>query len=94
MAHLLSTKDHYFDDVGLPADVFHAKTKHSESDYLAQLYCNPARFQELIGENNEWLFNSSAAEQVNRWFGAFQSIVREMPVPKYVVYSKKSEQYD
>lgn len=82
VAHLLSTGDHYFDKVGLPADVFHAKTKHSETDFLAQAHCNPARFSELIGENDEWIFNSSAAELTNVWFGAFQSIVREMPVPK------------
>lgn len=82
VAHLLHTRDTYFDKVGLPADVFHAKTKHSETDELSQVYCNPARFRELVGEDGGWVFNSSAAEQVNRWFGAFQSIVREMPVPK------------
>ena len=82
VAHLLHTRDTYFDKVGLPADVFHAKTKHSETDQLSQVYCNPARFQELVEEDGGWVFNSSAAEQVNRWFGAFQSIVREMPVPK------------
>lgn len=36
--------------------------------------------------NDEWLFNSSAAEQVNVWFGAFQSIVREMSVENYNFY--------
>jgi hypothetical protein len=82
VAHLLSTRDHYFDKVGLPADVFHSKTKHSETDPLSQAHCNPARFAELIGDNNEWIFNSSAAEQANKWFGGFQSIVREMPVSK------------
>jgi hypothetical protein len=82
VAHLLNTQDSYFDNVGLPTDVFHATTKHSDTDHLSQVHCNPARFRELIGENNKWIFNSSAAEQVNRWFGAFQSIVREMPVSK------------
>ncbi|KIM76724.1 hypothetical protein PILCRDRAFT_77520 [Piloderma croceum F 1598] len=86
VAHLLNTQDSYFDNVGLPTDVFHATTKHSETDHLSQVHCNPARFRELIGENNKWIFNSSAAEQVNRWFGAFQSIVREMPVSKYNFY--------
>jgi hypothetical protein len=82
VAHLLNTQDHYFDKVGLPVDVFHAKTKHSETDRFAQLHCNPARYGELIDENDQWIFNSSAAELTNKWFGAFQPIVREMPVPK------------
>lgn len=82
VAHLLQTQDSYFDKVGLPADVFHAKTKHTGTDPLAEIHCNPARFRELIGDDGKWAFNSSAAEQANRWFGAFQSIVREMPVSK------------
>ena len=86
VAHLLSTEDHYFDNVGLPADVFHTKTKHSEMDQLAQIHCNLAHFAELIGENNEWIFNSSAAEQANKWFGHFQSIVCEMPISRLVLF--------
>jgi hypothetical protein len=45
-------------------------------------HCNPASFPELM-EGNRWVFNSSAAEQANVWFGQFQSIVREMTVEKY-----------
>jgi len=82
VAHLLATQDSYFDKVGLPVDVFHVKTKHKDGDLLSLTHCNPARFRKLIGPNNEWIFNSSAAEQANRWFGAFQSIVREMPQSK------------
>jgi hypothetical protein len=44
VAHLLHMQDTYFNKVSLPADVFHAKTKHSETDELAQIYCNLARF--------------------------------------------------
>jgi hypothetical protein len=85
VAHLLSTEDHYFDGVGLPVDVFHAKTKHKESDLFCQAHCNPARFRELVDGSGNWVFNSSAAEQANNWYGAFQSVVREMPVPRYVL---------
>jgi hypothetical protein len=81
--HLLSSGDHYFDKVGLPVDVFHHKSKHSEGDVFCQTHCNPARFQELIGENDEWILNSSIAEEVNAWFGGFKSIVHEMSAPKY-----------
>jgi hypothetical protein len=80
--HLLSTSDRYFDHVGLPVDVFHHKSKHSDGDLFCQAHCNPARFQELIGDNGEWVFNSSIAEQSNVWFGGFQPIVREMTTPK------------
>jgi hypothetical protein len=69
--------------VGLPVDVFHFECKHSESDEQCQEHCNPASFPELIGPNNEWIYNSSAAEQVNAWFGGFQGIVREMLVDRY-----------
>lgn len=82
LKHLIATHDHYFDRVGLPVDVFHAKNKHHESDIFCQTHCNPAMFRELIGVNNDWVFNSSAAEQANVWFGAFQAIVREMPASK------------
>jgi hypothetical protein len=68
----------------MPVDVFHARNKHHETDTFCQTHCNPAMFRELVGDNNEWVFNSSAAEQANVWFGGFQSIVREMPVAKYV----------
>ncbi|KAF7364569.1 hypothetical protein MVEN_00325900 [Mycena venus] len=77
---LLSSGDHYFDNVGLPVDVWHFKCKHTERDVFCQFHCNPARFQELIGEDGNWIFNSSAAEQSNAWFGKFQSVVQEMNV--------------
>jgi hypothetical protein len=67
---------------GLPVDVFHFECKHSESDVYCAEHCNPASFPELM-EGNRWVFNSSAAEQANVWFGQFQSIVREMTVEKY-----------
>ncbi|KAJ6609392.1 hypothetical protein B0H10DRAFT_1813877, partial [Mycena sp. CBHHK59/15] len=81
--HLLASGDHYFDHVGLPVDVWHFKCKHKEGDVFCQIHCNPARFRELIGENNTWMFNSSAAEQSNAWFGKFQNVVQEMPVLRY-----------
>jgi hypothetical protein len=80
--HLQSSGDHYFDSVGLPVDVFHHKSKHSIADTFCQTHCNPARFRELIGENDEWILNSSIAEEVNAWFGGFKSIVQEMTAPK------------
>ncbi|KAJ7486073.1 hypothetical protein B0H11DRAFT_1721890, partial [Mycena galericulata] len=83
LKHLRHCNDHYFDNVGLPVDVFHFKCKHTERDIFCQINCNPARFQELIGPDGKWIFNSSAAEQANVWFGKFQNVVQEMPVIRY-----------
>ncbi|KAJ7220636.1 hypothetical protein GGX14DRAFT_354323 [Mycena pura] len=83
LKHLRSCGDHYFDNVGLPVDVFHFKCKHTQADIFCQLNCNPALFKELIGPNGEWIFNSSAAEQANVWFGKFQNIVQEMPALRF-----------
>jgi hypothetical protein len=85
-AHLLATNDLYFVKVGLPVDVFHFKTKHKLTDVVCQIYCNPACFQELVGDvdqKNHWIFNSSAAEQANVWFGKFANNVREMLPARY-----------
>ena len=68
-------------------DIFHAKTKHTETDVICQKYCNAAQFRELIGPDNNWIFNSSVAEQVNNWFGKFHSIVREMSVIRYYFHN-------
>ncbi|KAI0740894.1 hypothetical protein C8Q76DRAFT_607919 [Earliella scabrosa] len=70
-------------DIGLPVDVFHAITKHKETDAFCQVYCNPAGFPELYNTSNQWVFNSSAAEQTNVWFGQFLAVVREMGEVKY-----------
>ncbi|KAF8573172.1 hypothetical protein K439DRAFT_1399876 [Ramaria rubella] len=89
MAHLLHTGDTYFSNVGLLVDVFHFKSKHKETDIICQSHCNPARFRELVGgadTRNQWIFNSSAAEQANVWFGKFTSNVREMLPHRYNFY--------
>lgn len=66
----------------LPVDVFHYTAKHKQDHDYCRTYCNPHNFKELISEG-EWVFNSSAAEQVNVWFGGFQALVREMGVDMY-----------
>ncbi len=73
----------WFDGVGMPVDVFHHKSKHKKSDTFCQEHCNPANYAELKTLDGKWFFNSSAAEQVNRWFGGFAAIVREMLPVKY-----------
>ncbi|KAF8574954.1 hypothetical protein K439DRAFT_1649684 [Ramaria rubella] len=81
MAHLIHNGDDCFIKVGLPVDVFHFKCKHKETDVMCQTHCNPACIKELVGNAdtaNGWIFNSSAAEQANVWFGQFVPNVCEM----------------
>ncbi|KAI0714670.1 hypothetical protein C8Q76DRAFT_727675 [Earliella scabrosa] len=83
LRHLRANNDTRFQDVGFPVDVFHAVNKHKDSDAYCQLNCNPAGFKELFDKLNRWLFNSSAAEQGNVWFGKFKTVVREMGEVRY-----------
>jgi hypothetical protein len=76
--------DPYFKDIGLTVDVFHFKSKHSETDTFCQSNCNPSAFPELASEDGKgWYFNSSIAEQTNVWIGGYHAMCREMLVDKY-----------
>jgi hypothetical protein len=77
------SRRNYFENVALPVDVFHFKSKHKEGDLDCGANCNPYIWPELRTEDGKWRFNSSAAEQANAWFGGFQSIVQEMSVERY-----------
>lgn len=67
----------------LPVDVFHFKSKHSVKDDFCQMHCNPAKFKELHDDEGKWVFNSSAAEQVNAWLGGYLAMVRDMLAYRY-----------
>jgi len=73
----------YFNDISLPVDVFHFKSKHKESDIKCGRNCNPYIWPELRTEDGKWRFNSSAAEQTNAWYGGFLAIVRDMQADRY-----------
>ena len=79
----------YFNGCALPVDVFHYKTKHKESDANCGKYCNPYMWPQLRINDDEWRFNSSAAEQTNSWYGQFQAIVRELQVDRYNFFLNK-----
>ena len=40
-------------------------------------------WMDLVHDDGQWVFNSSAAEQANVWFGGFQAIVRDMWVERF-----------
>jgi hypothetical protein len=75
--------DTYFENSGLPVDVFHFKSKHKVTDVDCNAFCNPARWSELMTPEGTWRFNSSSAEQANAWMGGYQSICREMEADRY-----------
>jgi len=85
-SHLATQRDSFFSQVILPVDVFHFKSKHKVTDEFCQKHCNPARWTELVdrdadkdgNESAKWIFNSSAAEQVNVWLGGYIAIVHDM----------------
>lgn len=60
-------------------DAFHFPG-HKIEDVECQTHCNPKSYPVLRREDGSWLFNSSAAEQVNSWFGKLQPKVKEMNV--------------
>ncbi|KAJ4474712.1 hypothetical protein C8J55DRAFT_390910, partial [Lentinula edodes] len=88
-SHLQAQQDLFFRGTMLPVDVFHFKSKHKESDEFCQKHCNPLQWTELVGDNGEWVFNSSAAEQGNVWIGGYQAIVREMLPHNYNFFLDK-----
>ncbi|KAJ7672974.1 hypothetical protein DFH06DRAFT_979239 [Mycena polygramma] len=84
--HQRAMKDEHFANTGKPVDVFHFTCKHKLTDHHCQLYCNPASFPEMIGEDGKLRFNTSICEQTNVWFGGFISIVQDMEVTRYNFY--------
>lgn len=78
LQHILSIGETRLRGMGFPVDVFHALTKHKDSDVFCQMNCNPAGYPELHDDNKDWVFNSSAAEQTNVWYGQFLPMVWEM----------------
>lgn len=69
----------FLDRVAIVVDAFHFPG-HKADDNDCQENCDPNLFPVLKTAEGGWLFNSSAAEQVNVWFGRFQSKVKEMNV--------------
>lgn len=77
--HIACADNALLERMALVVDPFHF-SGHLESDVLCQTYCNPKKYPVLKDEKGSWIFNSSVAEQVNVWYGRFQSKVKEMNV--------------
>jgi hypothetical protein len=79
--------DLFFARIGLSVDVFHFKSKHSETDTFCQTNCNPTAFPKLTSDDGKgWQFNSSIVEQTNGWLGGYHYICCKMIAHKYNVF--------
>ncbi|KAI0324412.1 hypothetical protein GY45DRAFT_1262886 [Cubamyces sp. BRFM 1775] len=81
--HSRAIGETFHEEVGLPVDVFHWKSKHKKADVVCSMHCNPYAYPELRTDNDEWFFNSSIAEQNNVWAGGYAPIIREMTAIKH-----------
>lgn len=60
----------------IPVDPFHHRS-HAESDQFCKLFTDPKLFPD-IQDAGKWIFNASAAELTNIWYGGFASMCRNM----------------
>lgn len=70
-----------FEGTVIPVDPFHHRS-HAGSDTFCQRFTDPKLFPD-IQENGKWIFNASAAELTNIWYGGFASMCRNMHSIKY-----------
>ncbi|EGG12467.1 uncharacterized protein MELLADRAFT_70606 [Melampsora larici-populina 98AG31] len=70
-----------FQGTVIPVDPFHHRS-HAESDQFCKLFTDPKLFPD-IQENGQWIFNASAAELTNIWYGGFASMCRNMHSLRY-----------
>lgn len=70
-----------FENTVIPVDPFHHRS-HKESDEFCQMYTDPKKFPDLQ-ENGSWIFNASAGELSNIWYGGFASMCRNMEATRY-----------
>ncbi|KAF9006230.1 hypothetical protein BDZ89DRAFT_966122 [Hymenopellis radicata] len=87
LKHLLATGDSYLTaKTAILYDLFHGAFCHKEADVFCNAYCNPANFPELLDEQGRIVFNTSACEQANVWFGGFGTMVREMTLAHFLFF--------
>ncbi|KAH9817679.1 hypothetical protein DFH28DRAFT_962667 [Melampsora americana] len=60
----------------IPVDPFH-HCSHADTDQFCKMFTDPHLFPD-IQEDGRWIFNASAAELTNIWYGGFASMCRNM----------------
>lgn len=78
LAHIFQSPEDRERFVGsiVAVDAFHFRS-HASSDCFCREWTDPHIYPELK-MNNKWVYNSSAAEITNIWYGGFASICRAM----------------
>ncbi|KAJ7612433.1 hypothetical protein DFH06DRAFT_1484842 [Mycena polygramma] len=66
----------------MPSYIFY----DNNCSFLKHLQSCGDHYFDNVGLPVDWVFNSSAAEQANVWFGKYQNIVQDMAVLKYNFY--------
>lgn len=70
-----------FKNTIIPVDPFHHHS-HKQSDQFCQKYTDPKVFPDWQ-EGGSWIFNTSAGELSNIWYGGFASMCRNMQATRY-----------
>ncbi|POW08991.1 hypothetical protein PSTT_07137 [Puccinia striiformis] len=75
-----AVKDRFTESI-VAVDAFHFKS-HKEDDCFCRKWTDPNLYPQLK-KDGSWIFNSSAAEMTNIWYGGFASICRNMTAVQY-----------
>ncbi|EGG11788.1 uncharacterized protein MELLADRAFT_90787 [Melampsora larici-populina 98AG31] len=75
----------------IPVDPFHHRA-HAQGDEFCQMYTDPKLFPD-IQENGSWVFNASAGELGNIWYGGFASMCRNMQATHYEFFLEEMVEY-
>ncbi|EGG09598.1 uncharacterized protein MELLADRAFT_95868 [Melampsora larici-populina 98AG31] len=70
-----------FQGTVIPVDPFH-HCSHAESNEFCKMFTDPKLFPD-IQEDGRWVFNASAAELTNIWYGGFARMCRNMHSLRY-----------
>ncbi|KNE94329.1 hypothetical protein PSTG_12354 [Puccinia striiformis f. sp. tritici PST-78] len=84
LAHIYKStaeeRDRFTESI-VAVDAFHFKS-HKEDDCFCRKWTDPNLYPQLK-KDGSWIFNSSAAEIANIWYGGFASICRNMTAIQY-----------
>ncbi|KAI7961221.1 hypothetical protein MJO28_001710 [Puccinia striiformis f. sp. tritici] len=84
LAHIYKStseeRDRFTESI-VAVDAFHFKS-HKEDDCFCRKWTDPNLYPQLK-KDGSWIFNSSAAEMTNIWYGGFASICRNMTAVQY-----------
>ncbi|EGG07694.1 uncharacterized protein MELLADRAFT_85573 [Melampsora larici-populina 98AG31] len=80
-----------FENTVIPVDPFHHRS-HKESDSFFQMYTDPKKFPDLQ-QKGSWIFNASAGELSNIWYGGFASMCRNMQATRYEFFLEEMVEF-